>query len=134
MGSILKNVDYAERRGLTTLHKIVPGIIQGDLRSGLETSTVSINQGDARKRTPLSWALIRDDFEAVQALLTFEADPNKRDNLGRSPLHFARSPGVCGAHFDAGVEVTLRKSYYQRSALHCICYGYGTLEVVDLLN
>ena len=133
VGSILKDTDYTERCGFTTLHKIVLGIVQGDLRSELEISTVFINQGDARKRTPLSWAVIRDDFEAVQALLAFEADPNKTDHLGQSPLHFARSPGVCGALLDAGVEVTLRNSYYQRSALHCICYGYGTPEVVDLL-
>ena len=133
VGSILKDTDCMKTYGFTTLHKIVLGIIKGDLRSELEISTIFINQGDTRKRTPLSWAVIRDDFEAVQALLAFEADPNKTDNLDQSPLHFARSPGVCGALLDAGVEVTLRNSYYQRSALHCICYGYGTPEVVDLL-
>ena len=76
VGSILKDIDYTERCDFTTLHKIMPGIIQGDLRSELETSTVFINQGDARKRTPLSWAVIRDDFEAVQALLAFEEKAN----------------------------------------------------------
>ena len=133
VGSILKNMDYTERFRFTTLHKIVLGIIQGDLRSELESLIVLINHGDARKRTPLSWAVIRDDFEAVQALLAFKADPNKTDDLGQSPLHFARSSRVCGALLDAGAEVALRNSYYQRSALHCICYGYGTPEVVDLL-
>ena len=131
--SVLKDIDYMERCGFTTLHKIVLGIIQGDLRSELENSTISINRGDARKRTPLCWAVIRDNFDAVQTLLAFEADPNKTDDLGQSPLHFSRSPRVCRALLDAGVEVALRNSYYQRSALHCICYGYGAPEVVDLL-
>ena len=131
--SIVKDTDYTETSGFTTLHKILLGIVQGDLRSQLEISTVSIDQGDARRRTPLSWAVIRDDFEAVRSLLAFDADPNKADNLGQAPLHLARSPAVCGALLNAGAEVTLRNSRYQRSALHCICYGYGTPEVVDLL-
>lgn len=133
VGSTLKDTDYTETCGFSMLHKIVPGIVQGDLRSELEISTASIDQGDARKRTPLGWAVIRDNFKAVQALLAFEADPNKVDNLGQLPLHFARSPGVCGALLNTGVEVTLRNSHYQRSALHCICYAYGSPEVVDLL-
>ena len=77
--------------------------------------------------------MIRADFEAVQVLLAFEADPNRVDNLGQPPLHFTRSPEVCGALLDAGADVTLRNSNYQRTALHCICYTYGSPEVVDLL-
>ncbi|MCJ1393431.1 hypothetical protein MMC18_006305 [Xylographa bjoerkii] len=133
VGSILKDIDYTETCGFSALHKIVLGIVQGDLRSELEISTASIDQGDATKRTPLSWAVIRDDLEAVHALLAFKADPNKVDSLGQSPLHFVRSSGVCGALLEAGVDVALRSSYYQRSALHCFCYGYRTPEVVDLL-
>ena len=133
VGSILKDTDYLQTCGFSTLHKIVLRISRGDLRSELVISTASIDQGDARKHTPLSWAVIRDDFEAVQALLVFGADPDRADHLGRPPLHFARSPGVCKALLNAGAKATLRNFHYQRSALHCCCYTSASLEVVDLL-
>lgn len=75
VGHMLQNTDYVEIRGLTTLHKIVLGIVQKDLRMELEISTASLNIGDARKRTPLAWAVIRDDLDAVVNLLAFGANP-----------------------------------------------------------
>lgn len=131
--SMFKGVDYLEIRALSKLHKIVLGIIRNDLESELEISTASIDVGDATNRTPLTWAVIRDDLEAVETLLAFDADPKAVDDSGNSPLGYVKSSGVCTALLEAGVNVHARNKDYHRTALHRICQGHGTVEVVNLL-
>jgi len=130
---MLQNTEFMEIRGLTTLHKIVLDIIQKDLRMELETSKASVNIGDAKKRTSLAWAVIRDDLNAVADLLAFDADPNSIDDEGNSPLGFVKSSGVCKALLDAGVDINTRNTDYQRTPLHMVCHVHGNVEVVNLL-
>ena len=133
VGSMLQNTDCLETRGPMSLHKIVLGIIQKDLKAELDVSTASINAVDAKKRTPLAWAVIRDDPDAVMTLLDFGADANSIDNGGNSPLGFVKSFGTCKALLDAGVDINTRNTDYRRTPLHMVCRIHATVEVVDLL-
>ncbi|KAL9609151.1 MAG: hypothetical protein Q9167_006063 [Letrouitia subvulpina] len=133
VGSLLKDSDYVETRGLSILHKIVLGIVSKNLEAELKISTACIDVGDARKRTSLAWAVIRDDLEAVQTLLAFGADPKLVDDFGVAPLSFSKSVEVSRALLKAGANVKSRSTFYQRTALHQLCRGHGTVEVVDLL-
>ena len=133
VGSMLQNADFAETRQFSTIHKIVLGIFFDSLESELERSTAIIDQADARGRTPLCWAVIRNDSSAVKTLLAYNANPNAFDEVGHSPLDFVRSAQVCQALVDAGVDIHHRSTVRQRSALHRLCTGPATVEVLDML-
>ncbi|KAI4210775.1 MAG: hypothetical protein LQ351_006357 [Letrouitia transgressa] len=133
VGSLLKDSDYLETRGLSILHKIVLGIIPKNLEAELKISTACIDVGDARNRTPLAWAVIRDDLRMVKTLLAFGADPKLVDEFGDAPLSFSKSVEVCKALLQAGVNVNYRTTFYQRNALHQLCRGHVDVDVVDIL-
>jgi ankyrin repeat protein len=78
---------------LTPLHKIVVGLTMVDLRALLEASTADINQRDAHGRTPLWWAVNREDVVVVSTLLEFDADPGIADSEGFTPMHNAAIQG-----------------------------------------
>lgn len=134
--SITRNVDsdYMERRRFTLLHKIVLALSERNLREELELSTAFLNQGDAQQRTPLCWAVIRNDITAVNILLSYNAYPNLVDENNRSPLSYAWSGTVCKLLLNAGADVNIRDSSFQRTALHHLCHGRNaTVECVELL-
>lgn len=131
--SLLEDSDYTETRGFSTLHKMVLGILDYDLEMALEDSTASVNNGDARGRTPLHWATIRDDLGSVQALLAAGGNPNTIDDEGNSSLSYVRGAAVCKALLHAGAWINTRNTYYQRTALHNHCNDWGEIDVIDLL-
>ena len=133
VGRMFEDCDYMETRGFSILHKIVLGLIPRSLRAELEISTVSIDIGDARSRTPLTWAVVRDDTKAAATLLAFGADPTIIDDEGNSPLSFVKSSGVCRMLLNARVDVHTRNTDYERTALHALCHNHGTVEVVEML-
>ena len=134
--SITKNLDsnYMERRRFTLLHKIVLALSERNLREELELSTAFLNQGDTQQRTPLCWAAIRNDVTAVKILLSYNADPNLVDENNRSPLTYAWGGTVCKLLLNAGADVKIRDSSFQRTALHHLCHGRNpTVECVESL-
>ena len=131
--NLFENTDYMEIRAFTKLHKIILGIIQNDLSAELDVSTTSINRGDVRGRAPLTWAVVRDDLNAVKTLLSFGASPNIVDSLGIAPLGLVKSSKVCEALLEAGANVHSRDKEYQRTALHQLCLSSGDVEAVKLL-
>lgn len=137
---LLKDSDYFDDRGFTTLHKIVLGLNHKDLKSELETSTAALNIFDSRGRTPLCWAAIRNEEGAVRTLLDYKSNPNILDNLGHTPLDFVQSVAICRLLLDAGVDKNARKATYGRSALHHFCQRGvcrtlhdNTIGVIDML-
>ena len=133
---ITRNVDSdsMERRRFTLLHKIVLALSERSLREELELSTAFLNQGDAQKRTPLCWAVTRNDVTAVKILLSYNADPNLIDENGRSPLSYAWDGTICKLLLNAGADVNIRDSSFQQTALHRLCHGRNaTIECVSLL-
>ena len=134
--SMTRNVDndYMERRRFTLLHKIVLGLSERNLREELELSTAFLNQGDAQQRTPLCWAVIRNDITAVKILLSYSADPDLIDENNRSPLSYTWGGTVCKLLLDAGADVNIRDSSFQLTALHHLCHGpNATVECVESL-
>lgn len=118
VGSRIRDSGHVQTRGFSTLHKIILGILHKDLETELATSTAAINAGDSKNMTPLCWATIRNDLQAVKTLLAFGANPNVADKWGRTPLYFARSINVCKTLLHAGENVHLPRMTYGRSALH----------------
>ncbi len=133
MASILNNTDYTESRAFSTLHKIVLGIVDRDLGSELEVSTATVNIGDIRGKTPLFYATLRDDLEAVELLLLAGADPNIADNTDTAPLNYVKGPSVCRALLDAGADPHACTGDTKRTALHHHCQTHDSVEVIDLL-
>ena len=134
--SITRNIDsdYMERRRFTLLHKIVLALSERNLEEELELSTAFLNQGDAQQRTPLCWAVVRNDITAVNILLSYNACPNLVDENNRSPLSYAWSGTVCKLLLKAGADVNIRDSSFQRTALHHLCHERSaTVECVELL-
>ena len=134
--SMTRNVDshYMERRRFTLLHKIVLGLSERNLREELELSTAFLNQGDAQQRTPLCWAAIRNNTTAVEILLSYNADPDLVDENNRSPLSYTWGGTVCKLLLNAGADVNIRDSSFQRNALHHLCHGLNaTVECVESL-
>ena len=141
VGSMLKNTGHAQTQGFSTLHKIILGIVSKDLESELETSTTKINVGDSKNRTPLYWAAIRSDSQAVKTLLAFGANPNVVDRWGHTPLDFARNIDICKMLLDAGVNTHACNGDYGRSVLHQLFKNRkdgsslesDTVDMIDLL-
>lgn len=74
---------------LTRLHKIVLGLLPGDLKNELELTKQDINTPDSHERTPLFWAVAVADPAAVETLLEYGADPNITNCAGAPPLRKA---------------------------------------------
>ena len=137
---MLRNSGNVHLQGFSTLHKMVLGLVDRDLKSELDTSTAGINVGDARNLTPLCWATIRNDIQAVRTLLAFHADPNVVDRWGHTPLDFARSIDTCKILLDARVKIQASSTDNGRSALHQLfklnserLLKSDTVGIIDLL-
>lgn len=130
---MLEGTTFVESRQFTPLHKIVLGLIDGNLEQELKVSTALVNDRDAQGRTPLCWATVRDDRLSVKTLLAFGADPNIADDTGSTCLHFARSPEVCRALLDKHADVHARNRIYSRTPLHSFCKRDGTIAMIEQL-
>ncbi|EGX48127.1 hypothetical protein AOL_s00081g123 [Orbilia oligospora ATCC 24927] len=78
---------------MTKLHKIIIGIETGDLREELKgyLGLSLIDKSDKMGRTPLMWAVIRNDLETIEILLKNGADVTKCCKEGKSILIRSRS-------------------------------------------
>ena len=74
---------------LSTLHKIVLGLVNLDIEKQLNASTSEINLQDSGGQTPLFWAANRGDVSTVRTLLEYGAKPDLRNMLGKTALHWA---------------------------------------------
>ena len=138
--AILRRSSHVQTQSFSTLHKVILGMIPRDIVSELEISTAAIDVGDSKNRTPLCWATIHNNLQAVKALLAFGANPNIVDRWGHTPLDFAKRVDICKALIDAGVNVRAPSLDYGRSALHQLFKTTGgcsvesdTVEIIDIL-
>lgn len=67
------------------------------LKGGADPNTDSI----------LGWAASRGNEEAVKILLSYKADVNYRDELGRIALHLADNPKIAGLLIENGADINL---------------------------
>jgi ankyrin repeat protein len=121
---VLTHVDideFVQTQQYTVIHKIVLGISRLQLSQYLETSTDDINKPDAQGYSPLWWASVKGNENAVRTLLSFGADPNAAGRILQTPLHVARSAQIARSLLEYNADVNARDSS-GRTPLHCYSY------------
>lgn len=118
------------------LHKIVLGIASLPLEKHLEYSAEEINCQDAGRKTPLHWASVRGDTNAMQILLDFGADPNSLSNAHWTPIHPASMPNI-----PEGLEILLKhgprineRNNRSDTAMSIICPLHDDDVCLDILH
>jgi ankyrin repeat protein len=108
--------------------------IRGDedvarLLLGIEVINVDIKY--PKSRTPLSIAAEQGFVGVVRLLLAAGADPNTRDHLMRTPLHWAGSPQLAGESRDLGQQNMFREQAQDpKCNLHCPLAVYFEIDIV----
>ncbi|KAK4693752.1 hypothetical protein P7C71_g3701, partial [Lecanoromycetidae sp. Uapishka_2] len=135
MRRILSNDDSYDEFGFTTLHKIILGLNPTSLATILRLTTDTLHTTDSLGRTPLFWAVIRDNASHVKLLLSYDSDPNARDARGYTPLDFVRSPAICALLLDAGATININPKNWYHSSLHeQVIENGGSAEVMTLFH
>ncbi|KAK2596449.1 hypothetical protein N8I77_013339 [Diaporthe amygdali] len=120
---------------LTTVHRIVLGMTTLDLGEYLSEHPPEVNKPDLLGRTPLWWAVRRDDATKSHTLLARGADPNIANAAGRSPLHNAAAQGNLGL-VDALLKHSAdvhQRSFEGKTPLHVVGV-YGIREDVLIVQ
>ena len=130
---LLQGDDCVDNMDFTTLHKIVLGFVYKDLRTLLEASTDLINAADSRGRTPLHWAVLRNDQATVQDLLDNGADPNITDSEGFVAVDSVRSASVCRFLLKAKANIKNPSPFNNRCALQHAVNRDAPVEVIEIL-
>lgn len=106
--SLFKLDEVPDDLEFTTVHRIVLRMSNLDLEEFLSEHPQVLDKPDLLGRTPLWWAVRRDDMTSSNALLAHGADPNIANAAGRSPLHNAAAQGnlaLVGALLTHGADV-----------------------------
>ena len=92
---------------------------------------------DRAGRTPLHYAALANDADAVSRLLTEGASPNVPDRLGFTALHFAAQEGALAAAeilLAAGAQVDAANSYGNTPLSTAVFNSRGRGELIRLLR
>ena len=89
LSCMTRNSDWIDDQNFSRAHKIVTGLVGGDLAEELRRDPESVNAQDAMGRTPLLWAAARGDKVACVTLLNFDADPNIIDVYWSGPVAYS---------------------------------------------
>lgn len=130
---LLRGNDCVDDMGFTTLHKVVLGFIYKDLQAVLDVAMDMVNAIDSRGRTPLHWAVLRDDQAAVQGLLDNGADPNITDNRGFVAIHYVRSAPICKLLLKAKASINTPSSFRNSCALQLAVQRNTPVELIEFL-
>ena len=87
-----------------------------------------VTHSDKQGRTALHWIMLKatsiaDCIEAVNCLLTNQANINAQDEHGRSPLHFAAERGMgeaCGLLIKRGAKLNITDEFGETPLHRCV--------------
>jgi ankyrin repeat protein len=81
------DTDDLKDRGFTVVHKYVLGLLEtDDFTEAIEKHRAMINVVDRTGRTAAHWAVLRNDLEKLQSLLTMGVDPHIKDGTWGNTL------------------------------------------------
>ncbi|KAL9618388.1 MAG: hypothetical protein Q9160_006896 [Pyrenula sp. 1 TL-2023] len=118
--SLFPDPDFEEVYNFSALHTAVLGLISQSIKSILCVEPTLLDQTDAGGRSALSWAAQKGDEEAIRTLLSYRANPDIADDLGKTPLMYAaRECRRCVELLcQAGANVEVKTSFGMATALH----------------
>ena len=124
------------RHRFTSLHCASYLGIDALVASLIEIKSCDINQRDRFSKTPLLWAVTRENHGAVKLLLTCNGvDPDKQNHLGQSPLWWAASWGkveMVKLLTEGGANPN--KADNEGETPLMIASRYGNMQIVALLR
>ena len=131
---MLRNQDEEVDLGLSTLHRVVLGFVFKDLRTVLEAAAMDlINSVDARGRTPLFWAVLRNQPESVKLFLEYGANPNIKDSYGFAAIDFVQSTTVCHLLLRAKATNNTNPACWNRSTIHQVVRENPNVDLIKCL-
>lgn len=132
----LEHVDLWAGLQMSVLHKIILNISNADLATQLDLDSSALNGKDRWGRTPLFWAVSRDDCTKVRLLLQWNADVHIAADNGEQPLHAAARGGCVDCVsmlLDRGASAECT-DLMGRTPLHKLANAlYGDIEAAVLL-
>ena len=131
--TLLKDEDLMDMLGLSPLHRMVLDSRHQCLLSQASYLVESVDVVDARKRTPLVWAVLLDDLVAVDILLSWGACVDTRDIRGKNALHYVRSSAVLSSLLQAGIDINVSSRFCRNTPLHEIAIRHDVDEVIEPL-
>ncbi|KAL9101752.1 MAG: hypothetical protein Q9163_003028 [Psora crenata] len=131
---MLRNQDELDDLRLSTLHRIVLGFLFKDLRTVLEAAAMDlVNTVDARGRTPLFWAVLRNQQESVDLFLEFGANPDIKDLNGFAAIDLVQSTTVCKSLLRAKATNNTNPACWDRSTTHQIIKRNFNVDLINCL-
>lgn len=117
---------------LSIIHKVVFGLADIDLDQLLRISSSEINALDRTGKSPLHWAILRNDLQTTKTLLDRGADVNIHDVMRRTPLCYAvwlaKDISLYRAVLAAGPDIDARDVFDQTPLMYA-CHGGGSTGI-----
>jgi ankyrin repeat protein len=122
----------------TPLHHVILGLEKADIYQQLRLNNDCTNKPDSLGRSPLHWAIIQGDTNAVEALVSHGASPNSIDKEQMRPLHEVcrapRSNQVTCAQLliNAGADIDARDSWGRTALRIAVTFTDLSIDLIKL--
>ncbi|KAK3318907.1 ankyrin repeat-containing domain protein [Apodospora peruviana] len=120
--------------GFTRVHKVILGLEHCGLERVIKEQPCAIDAQDMDMQTPLMWACIGRNIEAVRTLLRYGADTNHRSKNGTQPLNMAaRSGDVECIESLIGKGAKINRTYFGIDCVHLACSYHDNVQLLEKL-
>jgi ankyrin repeat protein len=90
---LISKLEHFDTMEFSPIHKVILGLSSLDLREVLDISISEINSPDVLGRTPMWWAVLRNDHSYVHILIEYGANMENSDSEGVTPIMLAAEYG-----------------------------------------